>query len=206
MEQSILLVEDETALRLTLGDRLRGEGYKVDYAGDGAIGSQKATSLPFSLVILDITLPRRSGLDVCRDIRRAGLATPVLMLTARHETEDIAAGFDAGADDYLIKPFQMPELSARIEALLRRPPFGRSQHPTLSPLPKSGRLPDEFYRVAAMNSGRLAEASAQMRKTFEKEQQTPQTFHSAAFLNAAEVVIDFIEEILAGSRNPKWRR
>ena len=119
---SILLVEDEYALRMTLGDRLRQEGYVVDCATDGDEGVTKATQLPFDLIILDIMLPRRDGLDVCRGIRESGVITPVLMLTARGRTADKVTGLKIGADDYVTKPFKVPELLARIEALLRRAP------------------------------------------------------------------------------------
>jgi two-component system, OmpR family, alkaline phosphatase synthesis response regulator PhoP len=122
MNENILIVEDEEALRMTLRDRLRSEGYVVDFALDGEQGLEKATQLPFDLIILDIMLPRRSGLDVCTDIRRAGLATPILLLTARSQTVDKVVGFKLGADDYVTKPFDTLELMARIEALLRRAP------------------------------------------------------------------------------------
>ena len=123
MNESILIVEDEEALRMTLGDRLRSEGYAVDFAIDGEQGKEKATHLPFDLIILDIMLPHRSGLDICMDIRRAGLATPILLLTARGQTADKVTGFKLGADDYVTKPFDSLELIARIEALLRRAPM-----------------------------------------------------------------------------------
>src|SRR5262245_3532838 len=110
MPDSILLVEDEEALRMTLGDRLRSEGYGVDYAVDVEEGYEKATALPFDLILLDVMLPRRSGLDVCRDIRKAGLITPILMLTALGQTMDKVAGLKIGADDYVTKPFNMQEL------------------------------------------------------------------------------------------------
>ena len=122
MNENILLVEDEQALRMTLSDRLQSEGYVVDFSPDGEQGFEKATSLPFDLIILDIMLPRRSGLDVCRDIRLAGLATPILLLTARGQIIDKVAGLKLGADDYVTKPFDTLELMARIEALLRRAP------------------------------------------------------------------------------------
>jgi two-component system alkaline phosphatase synthesis response regulator PhoP len=122
MNENILIVEDEEALRMTLGDRLRSEGYMVDFAMDGEEGKEKATHLPFDLIILDIMLPQRSGLDICMDIRRAGLATPILLLTARGQTSDKVVGFKLGADDYVTKPFDTLELMARIEALLRRVP------------------------------------------------------------------------------------
>ncbi len=120
MNESILLVEDEEALRMTLSDRLRSEGYVVDFAIDGDEGLDKATGLPFDLIILDIMLPHRSGLDVCRDVRGAGLATPILLLTARDQTIDKVLGLKLGADDYVTKPFDTLELMARVEALLRR--------------------------------------------------------------------------------------
>ncbi len=122
MNQSILIIEDEEALRMTLTDRLHREGYVVDCAADGEEGFQKATEEPFDLILLDVMLPRRSGFDVCRDIRQAGLITPILMLTARGQTIDKVVGLKIGADDYVTKPFEMLELMARIEALLRRAP------------------------------------------------------------------------------------
>jgi two-component system, OmpR family, alkaline phosphatase synthesis response regulator PhoP len=120
MNENILLVEDEDALRMTLSDRLRSEGYVVDLAADGEQGYEKATRLPFDLIILDIMLPRCNGLDVCRGIRLAGLATPILLLTARGQTIDKVVGLKLGADDYVTKPFDTMELMARIEVLLRR--------------------------------------------------------------------------------------
>jgi two-component system, OmpR family, alkaline phosphatase synthesis response regulator PhoP len=128
MQPSILFVEDEDALRMTVGDRLRKKGYTVDYAVDGDTGFQKATSTPFDLIILDIMLPGRHGFRVCEDIRRAGLITPILMLTARGQTVDKVKGLRKGADDYVTKPFQMLELMARVEALLRRIPISTESH------------------------------------------------------------------------------
>jgi two-component system, OmpR family, alkaline phosphatase synthesis response regulator PhoP len=129
MNEHILLVEDEEALRITLSDRLRSEGYVVESAVDGEDGLHKATRLPFDLIILDVMLPRRSGLDVCRDIRRTGLSAPILMMSARNQTIDKVVGLKLGADDYLSKPFEAAELLARVEALLRRAP-GRTGQPT----------------------------------------------------------------------------
>src|SRR6266705_747101 len=128
MFESILLVEDEAALRATLGDRLRGEAYFVDTAVDGLEAAEQAATQPFDLIILDLMLPSRSGLDVCRDIRQAGMATPILILTARDQTTDKVVGLKLGADDYVTKPFEMAELLARVEAQLRRAPA--SPHPT----------------------------------------------------------------------------
>ncbi len=127
MRANILLIEDEEALRMTVGDRLRNADYGVEYAADGDEGYEKATLLPFDLILLDVMLPKKSGFVVCRDIRRAGLITPILMLTARGQTADKVNGLKIGADDYVTKPFHMPELMARIEALLRRAPSRPAQ-------------------------------------------------------------------------------
>src|SRR5579863_1870143 len=122
MRGNVLFVEDEEALRMTVGDRLRKEGYAVECAPNGEEGFEKATQLPFDLVILDVMLPKKSGFDVCREIREAGLITPILMLTARGQTSDKVNGLKIGADDYVTKPFNMQELVARVEALMRRAP------------------------------------------------------------------------------------
>jgi two-component system alkaline phosphatase synthesis response regulator PhoP len=127
MKERILIVEDEQALRSTLSVRLRGEGYVVDTANDATDGFEKATGSPFDLIILDVMLPDRSGLDVCRDIRQAGLATPILFLSARHQTTDKVIGLRLGGDDYVTKPFKAAELVARIEVLLRRVPIRAGQ-------------------------------------------------------------------------------
>ena len=124
MRDRVLFVEDEEALRLFVGDSLRKEGYVVECAADGDEGIARATLEPFDLIILDIMLPRKSGFMVCREIRQAGLITPILMLTARSQIEDKVNGLKIGADDYVTKPFNMRELMARVEALLRRVPGG----------------------------------------------------------------------------------
>ncbi|MGD0907139.1 MAG: response regulator transcription factor [Candidatus Acidiferrales bacterium] len=123
MRGNVLFVEDEEALQMTVGDRLRNEGYTVECAANGDEGFEKATQLPFDLIILDVMLPKRSGFVVCKDIREAGLITPILMLTARGQTSDKVNGLKIGADDYVTKPFNMQELMARVEALLRRAPI-----------------------------------------------------------------------------------
>lgn len=116
----ILLVEDEPGLRKTLSDRLRAEGYDVETASNGAAGASMARKGVYDLIILDLMLPSKDGLDVCRDLRREGFATAVLMLTARDEIADKVIGLKSGADDYMTKPFECAELLARIEALMRR--------------------------------------------------------------------------------------
>jgi two-component system alkaline phosphatase synthesis response regulator PhoP len=122
MNESILIVEDEQDLRMTLTDRLESEGFNVQFAKDGKEGLEKATSGAFDLIILDVMLPGKNGFDICRDVRQAGLITPILMLTARGQTVDKVLGLKIGADDYVTKPFEMIELLARVEALLRRAP------------------------------------------------------------------------------------
>jgi two-component system alkaline phosphatase synthesis response regulator PhoP len=116
----ILLVEDEPGLSLTLSDLLTNEGYEVEAALDGLTGLERASAVPFDAIVLDVMLPRMSGLDVCRELRRRGKDVAILMLTARSQLTDRVVGLKLGADDYLGKPFEPPELLARIEALLRR--------------------------------------------------------------------------------------
>jgi two-component system alkaline phosphatase synthesis response regulator PhoP len=122
VSERILVVEDEEALRVALSDRLKNEDYVVESAGDGEEGFEKALEGRFDLLILDVMLPRKKGFDICRDLRKAGLVVPIIMLTARSETVDKVLGLKIGADDYVTKPFEMIELMARIEALLRRAP------------------------------------------------------------------------------------
>ncbi len=122
MNENILIIEDEQELCMTLGDRLRSEGYAVEYAFDGKAGFDKISQVPFDLVILDLMLPKRGGLDVCVDIRRAGIPTPILILTALGQSVEKVAGLKLGADDYVTKPFDTLELMARVEVLLRRSP------------------------------------------------------------------------------------
>ena len=120
MHARILIVEDEESLRSFLGDRLRSEGYSVEFGTNGKEGFERATSRAFDLIILDIMLPQMDGFELCRRIREAGMATPTLILTARGQLEDKLKGLKIGADDYVTKPFEVRELLARIEALLRR--------------------------------------------------------------------------------------
>jgi len=118
---SILLIEDEPGLALTVGDLLRGEGYGVELASDGETGLERAVGPSnFGVILLDVMLPGIDGFEVCRALRRRGLTTPVLMLTARGEIRDRVAGLRLGADDYLVKPFDLDELNARVLAVARR--------------------------------------------------------------------------------------
>lgn len=120
MKKTILLVEDEASLRLTLSDRLVSEGYEVTETDNGDQALAAAGNGQFDLIILDVMLPGKNGFDVCRDLRQMSVQTPILMLTARREVVDRVVGLKLGADDYLTKPFDMMELTARVEALLRR--------------------------------------------------------------------------------------
>jgi len=120
MPAKILIIDDEAALVVALRDRLRKEGYGVSFAKDGLSGLDRAWSERFDLIILDLMLPGQDGLAVCQKLRQRGSNVPILMLTARRQTMDKVAGLRTGADDYLTKPFQMAELLARIESLLRR--------------------------------------------------------------------------------------
>jgi two-component system alkaline phosphatase synthesis response regulator PhoP len=120
MPAKILIIEDEPGLVITLRDRLRKHGYLVIAARDGEAGLEMALREPVDLILLDLMLPGQNGLSVCDKLRKGGSSTPILMLTARRQTKDKVAGLKAGGDDYLTKPFQMSELLARVEALLRR--------------------------------------------------------------------------------------
>ena len=120
MSSRILLVEDEPGLVLTISDLLKTEGYEVETASDGESGLAKASGRQFDLAILDVMLPKKSGFDICRELRQKGIDTAVLMLTAKTQVVDRVVGLKLGADDYVAKPFDPRELLARIEALLRR--------------------------------------------------------------------------------------
>ena len=157
----ILLVDDEAEMIDPLSRILRREGYQVDVAYDGDRGSQLAREHSYDLLILDWMLPHRSGLDICQQVRSQGNYTPVLLLTAKDTIDDRVQGLDAGADDYLVKPFELRELLARVRALLRRPS-------TLEPLPKRlhvGDLELDGTNQLAYRAGReieLSEKEAQL--------------------------------------------
>lgn len=118
----ILVVEDEPKLNKGIVHGLQSRGYAVDFAFEGQAGETLARQNPYDLIILDIMMPRRDGLTVCRNLRADGITTPILFLTAKDTIEDKVQGLDLGADDYLVKPFVFAELLARIRSLLRRPP------------------------------------------------------------------------------------
>ena len=147
----ILIVEDDSRLADVLRRGLQEQGYAVDLAHDGETGVGLAESEPYDLVILDLMLPVLDGLSVCRRLRGAGRGVPVLMLTARDSIDDRVAGLDAGADDYLVKPFAFRELLARVRALLRRDSLSRD------PLLRLGDLEIDTVSHAVRRAGRSVE-------------------------------------------------
>jgi two-component system, OmpR family, alkaline phosphatase synthesis response regulator PhoP len=157
MRERILIIEDEEDLRMILSDRLKGEGYLPESAADGEAGLRKALTGSYAAIILDVMLPGKSGFDVCRDIRKAGLAVPILMLTARGQLVDKVLGLKIGADDYLTKPFEMLELLARIEALVRR---GSSQPAEPAGLQQFGPIQVDFRGTTVYRDGAPVSLSA----------------------------------------------
>jgi DNA-binding response OmpR family regulator len=232
MEQHILLVDDEEALRMTVGDRLRKEGYWIHCASDAASGLKKATSLPFDLMILDVMLPDRNGLDLCREVRRAGLGTPILLLSAHAETKDKVVGLKSGADAYVTKPFNMLELVARVEALLRRFPVSRSITQCTDPrhkrsihdskifktrttvrqhaypiVPRESDLREEFRQklTTYKNSPQLAEIVPRLRTILNEERVSPYTLQDHVLVSVAGGIVEFLEDIIGGIWSTKRR-
>jgi two-component system, OmpR family, response regulator MprA len=119
-KMNVLVVDDDFAIRESLDRSLRANGYDVEVASDGTEALRAVDGAPFDVVVLDVLMPRRDGIDVCRTLRAAGNRVPILMLTARDTVSDRVAGLEAGADDYLVKPFALEELIARLRALVRR--------------------------------------------------------------------------------------
>jgi two-component system response regulator PhoP len=130
----LLLIEDDAALRLGLARQLEADGYRVDQAVDGEDGLFQATEYPVDLAIVDLGLPKVNGLTVVQRLRADGRSLPILILTARGSWQDKVTGLEAGADDYLVKPFEYPELAARVKALLRRALKATSSVVVLGPL------------------------------------------------------------------------
>jgi DNA-binding response OmpR family regulator len=150
----ILVVEDEPAIALGLEDDLRMEGYGVEIARDGLTASRRAREGAFDLILLDIMLPGKDGFDVCRELRRAGLRTPILVLTAKAQEAEKVMGFELGADDYVTKPFGTRELRARIKALLRR--AGGEPEPSLECC-RFGEVEVDFRRGELRRNGAAVE-------------------------------------------------
>jgi two-component system, OmpR family, alkaline phosphatase synthesis response regulator PhoP len=150
-------VEDESNLAFLLSERLHREGYRVDTCPDGEQGLIQAASGDYDLAILDVMLPGRNGFEICRELRRRGIALPILMLTARGDVSDRVTGLKLGADDYLAKPFEVSELLARIEALLRR---ARATQKTTDSMFCFGDLAVDFRAKEVTRRGQPIELSA----------------------------------------------
>jgi two-component system, OmpR family, alkaline phosphatase synthesis response regulator PhoP len=151
MKPRILLVEDEPSISLALEDDLKSEGYDVDVVADGDAARQRALTGSFDGILLDVMLPRLDGFEVCREIRRAGVNTPIIMLTAKaHEAEKIL-GLELGADDYITKPYSPRELRARLKAVLRRRMEAHSEVFTF------GELQVDFQRRELRRAGQIVE-------------------------------------------------
>jgi two-component system alkaline phosphatase synthesis response regulator PhoP len=157
MSSRILLVEDEPGLVLTISDLLAAEGYEVDTAPDGEEGLAKGSSREFALIILDVMLPRKTGFEVCRELRQRGVDTAVLMLTAKTQVVDRVVGLKLGADDYLVKPFDPAELIARVEALLRRV---QKEHPTAVRAIQFADIEVDFERAEVRRGGQPVSVAA----------------------------------------------
>lgn len=150
----ILIVEDEPSIALVLDDDLRREGYETIVVADGETAARKAISERFDLILLDVMLPKKDGFDVCRDVRRAGVTTPIVLLTAKTQEAEKVLGLELGADDYVTKPYSARELRARVKAHLRR---------SVVPLPEVYRFGDaelDFARCELRRGGKLVELSA----------------------------------------------
>jgi len=150
----ILVVEDEPAIAFGLEADLKAEGYDVEVAGDGATAVGRARGGGFGLILLDVMLPRKDGFEVCRELRRAGVGTPIILLTARSQEAEKVMGLEWGADDYVTKPFSPPELRARIKAVLRRTSGGDE------PVFRFGDAEVDFARCELRRAGKAVELTA----------------------------------------------
>ncbi len=177
----ILLVDDEVELTNPLSRVLTREGYTVDTAYDGTSGSKLVQIGSYDLLILDWMLPGKTGLEICQELRRQGKATPVLFLTAKDTLDDRVEGLDAGADDYLVKPFELRELLARVRALLRR--SGVEIHSATTGNLTVADLELDFDNQIAYRQGRIIELS-------QKESQLLQYFmeHTGQLLTHAQIM------------------
>jgi len=152
----ILVVEDEPTIAIGLQDDLEMEGYLVEVVSDGATAARRALEGGFDLILLDVMLPQKDGFTVCRELRRAGLRTPIILLTARGQEVDKVMGLELGADDYVTKPFSPLELLARIKAVLRR----AGGAPAPARIYRFGDVTVDFSRFEATRGGRKVELTA----------------------------------------------
>lgn len=147
----ILIVEDEPAMRMGLKDNFEFESYEVELAIDGAEGLEKIKNGTFDLIILDVMMPKMSGFDVCKAVRKVGVLTPIIFLTAKSEEIDKVLGLELGADDYLTKPFSLRELIARVKAILRR--TGAASNTSSTGTQQLGRLTVDLEQYTASLEG-----------------------------------------------------
>ena len=153
----ILLVEDEPSLAAGVRDDLQIEGYLVDVVADGDVASSRGLQGQYDLILLDVMLPRKDGFTVCRELRGAGIHTPVIMLTARGQEADKVLGLELGADDYITKPFSRRELQSRVKAALRRNAMVGSPAPHVY---EFGSFSIDFARCELRNAGELIDVTA----------------------------------------------
>ncbi len=201
----ILVVEDEEHLARLIAEVLNTEGYTVETVGDGRSGLARALAEDFDLLILDWMLPDRSGIQVVRRLRAAELGVPVLMLTARDQVEDRVEGLDAGADDYLPKPFAFPELLARIRALARRPPEKKAEETvltagdvTLDPLRHEVRRGGEAIDLTAKEFALLATLIQRPGQVFTRSVLLDTVWDgpSAAYTNVVDLYVHYLRKKL----------
>ncbi len=148
----ILVVEDEPSMQIGLRDNLEFENYEVTTAGDGEEGLKLLTSETYDLVLLDVMMPKKSGFDVCKEARNAGVKTPIIFLTAKGEEIDKVLGLELGADDYITKPFSLRELIARVKAVLRRTEGVAEMNDAPDQI-KLGKLEADFAKYEATYDG-----------------------------------------------------
>ncbi len=207
----ILVVEDEEHLARLIAEVLHKEGYTVETVGDGRSGLARALAEDFDLLILDWMLPDRSGIQIVRRLRAAELGVPVLMLTARTQIEDRVEGLDAGADDYLPKPFAFPELLARIRALARRPPEKKAEETvlaagdvTLDPVRHEVRRGDERIDLTAKEFALLATLIQRPGQVFTRSVLLDTVWDgpSAAYTNVVDLYVHYLRKKLDRSGGP----
>ncbi len=211
----ILIVEDEQKLARLIARVLREEGYVVDTASGGRSGLSRALSETFDLLILDWMLPTRSGVQIVRALRAQGIDVPVLMLTARDQLEDRVEGLDAGADDYLPKPFAFPELLARVRALTRRP-RGEGRHEavltagdvTLDPLRHFVRRGGERIELTGKEFALLATLLQHPGQVFTRSVLLDTVWGSspAVYTNVVDLYVSYLRKKLDRSGEPSHIR
>jgi len=153
-KKRILIVEDEPSIAMALEDDLRHEGYETEQVSDGDAAAAKAITGKFDLILLDVMLPKQDGFEVCRQVRRAGIETPILLLTARTQEAEKVLGLELGADDYITKPYGARELRARVKAHLRR------GTPRAIETYRFGDAELDFVRCELRRSGKVVDLSA----------------------------------------------